>query len=213
MSNLLSQEWDSKHKKYADADWIDKPTIFSQEIISLLPEKGFLLELGCGQGQDSRFFASRGYSVTATDFSHKGIEIAQEKTREPKVKYLQCDMSKPLPFPDSSFDIVYSHLAIHYFDSKTTTALISEILRVLKPHGVCALLVNSIHDPEYGTGEKIEDDFYLMDGVYKRFFSSKSLKTYLGKFENLILDEHGSTYKDRAKSVSNLVRFVGEKGV
>ena len=127
------------------------------------------------------------------------------------VSFVQADISKPLNFPDHSFDVVYSHLAIHYFDRATTEKIIGELWRVLKPKGFLALLVNSANDPEYGAGEKIDDDYYVVNGVQKRFFSAESLGKLLGKFEAEVLDEKGETYKDRAVSTTNLTRFVGRK--
>lgn len=63
--------WDKKHDKYAAQSWIDKPSIFVKEVIKYFPKMGKILELAAGQGQDSRFFASKGYKVVSTDFSSK----------------------------------------------------------------------------------------------------------------------------------------------
>ena len=56
---------------YKNQDWINKPNIFAQEVLEYIPSSGTMLCLGDGQGQDSRFFAQKGYAVTATDLSDK----------------------------------------------------------------------------------------------------------------------------------------------
>ena len=47
--------WQKQHQKYSTFDWITKPTMFAQQIVNFLPENGKLIDLGAGQGQDSRF--------------------------------------------------------------------------------------------------------------------------------------------------------------
>src|SRR3989344_955612 len=162
---MYQKEWDEKHIKYKSAEWIDKPAIFAKWVVSFLPKSGRLLDMGCGQGQDSRFFSELGYEVMAVDLSAQGIRFAEEKANRGKYNNLEfktADIVESLPFADSEFDVVYSHLAIHYFDTETTFKIITEIKRVLKPGGVFACLVNSIHDPEYSSGEQIETDYFLI---------------------------------------------------
>ena len=206
--------WAGAHQKYATAEWIGKPTMFAESILSYLPSQGTLLDAGCGQGQDSRFFASKGYDVTGIDFAAEGIEKAVEKSSPElsgHLRFQQADLSEPLPFGDGQFDVVHCHLAAHYFSNEQTKRLFKEFARVLKSGGVLTILLNSVHDSEYGNGEKIEEDYFLVDGIKKRFFSAESLRPFVGDFDPIILDESGETYKDRAVGNSNLVRFVGKK--
>jgi ubiquinone/menaquinone biosynthesis C-methylase UbiE len=208
----MSKEfWSLQHIKYKETDWIGKPSIFSQRAIKYFPKDGKLLDIGCGQGQDSRYFAENGYNVTALDFSEVGIKIAKEKSNYPNLEYKISDISATLPFDDSSFDIIYSHLAIHYFSKDKTESIFKEIKRVLKSEGILAILVNSINDPEYETGEKIEDDYFQIGNVTKRYFSKETLGSFTNGFQVLLLDEEGETYKDRAISTENLVQYVGRK--
>ena len=73
MNDPLVTNWNEKHLKYAKTDWIDKPTIFAEWVAQYLPKEGSMLELGCGQGQDSRFFADKGFILDALDFSFEGL--------------------------------------------------------------------------------------------------------------------------------------------
>ncbi len=206
---MPKENWDTQHIKYAEAEWIDKPSIFAQNAIKFFPDTGNIVDLGCGQGQDSRFFAQHGYNVVGADFSSEAIKIAKEKSKDLDFKVL--DISKPLPFEDTSFDVVYSHLAVHYFNKETTELIFKELSRILKKDGVLAIFVNSVNDPEYGTGTQIEEDYFAIGNMQKRYFSQESLKHYVEGFEPLLLDEKGETYKDRAVGVSNLVQFIGRK--
>jgi len=71
--------WIGGHKKYLTTPWINKPTIFATQVVKHFPKKAKLLDLGAGQGQDSRFFAKKGFEVLCTDFSDIALKIAKEK--------------------------------------------------------------------------------------------------------------------------------------
>jgi SAM-dependent methyltransferase len=206
--------WKKKHELYQKQGWINKPSIFAEEVIEYLPKSGTVLCLGEGQGQDGRFFASRGYRVTSTDISESALEINRNKIKEEKTKNItveKLDLREKFPYKYNSFDIVYAHLAVQYFDTKTTTQIFKEVQRVLKPDGVVAVLVNSVDDPEYNTGKKIENDLFETEGFQKRFFSVNSMKEFSKNFQTMLLDNNGRTYKDEAKGVHNLIRFIGRK--
>ncbi len=202
--------WQKQHQNYSTYDWITKPTIFAEQIVNLLPKNGKLIDLGAGQGQDSRFFAQNNFQVTSTDFTQDALDISRNKSNNLEIDYKNVDLTKPLPFDDSSFDIVYSHLSLHYFDNITTQNIFNEIHRILKKNGILAILVNTINDPEVAESEKIEEGYFLSPvGIKKRFFPVKYLRQLIGdRYQIEILDENGETYKD---SIKNLIRFVGKK--
>ena len=204
--------WNTKHQKYAQQDWITKPTIFATQAIKYFPSQAKILELGCGQAQDSIYFAQNGHTVFATDFSQTAIELANSKVPpDPKDKIIfqRLDLSQTLPFEPNQFDVVYSHLALHYFDSNRTQHLFDEIYQVLKPGGIFATLTNTMADPEVANSQKVEDEYFQNpEGLLKRFFTIQSMHKYTSKFTPLLLDDHGETHKDAIKT---LIRFVGKK--
>ncbi|HSD56387.1 MAG TPA: class I SAM-dependent methyltransferase [Candidatus Saccharimonadales bacterium] len=205
--------WSDLHKHYKTQDWIDKPSLFATQIVEKLP-KGRILELGCGLGQDSQFFAKYGHEIVATDIEQTLLDIDERKeppdVRE-RVEFKQMDLREKFPFEDESFDVVYAHLSLHYFHRTATQDIFKEIERVLKPHGVLAFLVNSTSDPEYNTGTLIEPDYFYIDNAMKRYFSVETVEEFTKNFEPEILDAEGETYKDAKKGVHNLIRFVGKK--
>ena len=66
--------WQDLHKDYKNRDWIDKPSLFAETAITYFPSKGRVLDLGAGQGQDSRYFAEHGYDVVSTDLEETALE-------------------------------------------------------------------------------------------------------------------------------------------
>lgn len=211
---MSKNTWSKIHSYYEKQDWINRPSLFAKEVINYFPQSGKVLDLGAGQGQDSRYFAKKGHEVVSTDMSDSALAINQEKITDEikdKISVRKLDLSKNFPYPDESFDILYAHLSLHYFDRETTMKIFNEIERVLKKGGTLAFLVNSTNDPEYGTGLTIEDDFFEVDNTQKRYFSVQTVKDFTSDFETILLDDSGETYKDRVKGVHNLIRFVGRK--
>lgn len=208
---MIRKFWNRKHEGYRKGtNWANELPLFAEMCVkNYFPKTGKLLEIGCGQGRDAAFFASQGYDVTATDISDEAIKYAKEIA---KVKFVQLDTAEGLPFEDESFDVVYSYLALHYFDHETTKAIFADIHRVLKPGGIFATVTNTIKDLEYNEAgwTKIEDNFYRdPDGLPKRYFSVDYIKELTaGLFKPMLLNNQGQSPKRQAK---NLIQFVGEK--
>lgn len=208
--------WKNQHQKhYKIADWIDKPSLFAQDAIKYFPKSGNLLDLGSGQGQDSRYFAEHGYDVTSTDLEEAALELNRSKLPEnlkSKISVQQLDLAKKFPFASNSFDVVYAHLSLHYFSDQQTKDTFAEIWRVLKPGGVLAFFTNSTSDPEHGTGTQLEPDYFDVGKQGpKRFLTVKTAGEYARAFEVKLLDNNGETYKDAAQGIHNLIRFIGAK--
>lgn len=208
---MNDDNWKNVHKKYDEKDWSKLPSIFAKEAIHYFPKEGRILELGTGVGQDAIYFSENGYTVTATDLY---IETVKKKIKQKGAKNIETkvvDLRQSLSFADESYNIVYAHLSLHYFGHVETQQLFDEIYRVLKSGGTFALFTNSASDPEYGTGTQIDEDYFLIDGVAKRYFSVESLKPYLNKFNPVLIDANGETYKDKAVGVHNLIRAIVTK--
>ena len=212
MNTKKDDQWNKLHQHYSTQDWIDKPNIFAEEALEHFPKEGYILCLGDGQGQDGRFFASKGHKVLSTDISDSALEKNNQKIAElglDNISTEKLDLTTDFPYEEATFDIVYAHLSLHYFTEEVTKKIFSEIRRVLKRGGILAVFVNSISDPEFNTGKRIEQEFFEIEGITKRFFSKYSMDYFAQDFQVILLDDNGRTYKDEAKGVHNLVRFIG----
>lgn len=47
---------------------------------TLLPERGYILDFGCGSGRDTKYFLEQGFYVDATDGSEEMCHIASNYT-------------------------------------------------------------------------------------------------------------------------------------
>ena len=164
----MDQElWTKEHNKYGDADWTHRPSLFAEEAIQHFPKSGQVLDLGAGHGQDSAYFISQGYDVVALDTSDAAIatlEQVKNSLSTDRLDVVQRDVIEGIPYADGSFDVVFAQLSLHYFDNETTKEVFDELARVLKTGGILAFMVNTAKDPEYGQGQKLEDDYYVIEG-------------------------------------------------
>lgn len=96
--------------------WGLKPNSDCYKVLELMPPTKHLklLDIGCGEGKDSVFFARNGYDVTAFDISDAGIEKTKRLADKVgvNVKVFKADISD---FRLSTqFDILFSSGVLHY---------------------------------------------------------------------------------------------------
>lgn len=139
---VFHDEWaDSVDPKEVKIDALEKAcTLPETRYIIKFIEKvagGFknkkILEIGCGCGEGSVYFATRGAMATATDLSPGMVKLAQNvaKYHSVEIEGVACSADK-LPFEDKSFDIVYAANILHHVDIESA---LDEAKRVLKPGG------------------------------------------------------------------------------
>lgn len=99
-----------------------------------------ILDAGCGEGSRLNYFAGNrvGYGV---DISKKAISLA--KRNFPKHKFINSDVNK-LPFPDNTFDLVYSAYVLEH--TIHPEKFVDEMLRVTSHGGHIVFLA-----PNYGS--------------------------------------------------------------
>jgi len=178
---------------------------FARRIFSLIKNKKFktLLDLGCGNGSDSIYFANKGFKVTAIDFSESGIKQLQKEIRQKRIKKIIpiCQDVKKINFIDSYFDIIYAHLSLHYFDDKTTTQVFNKLHRILKKKGLIFIKCKSIEDKLYGNGKKIENNMYILNNHVRHFFDKDYMREKLGKFKILKLRKTSCIYSYKSSFI------------
>lgn len=156
------------------------------------PRATTLLDLGCGAGQDAVYFASKGLQVTALDFSETSIQRVPKNIKNLQVACLDICTLCPKP---NSFDIIYAHLSLHYFDDTTTTQIFERLYYALKQGGLIFIKCKSTDDALYGLGEKIEADMFCLDNHVRHFFSKAYMKEKLLKFDLIKIRKTSSIYR------------------
>jgi len=94
-----------------------------------------VLEIGLGQGSESEQIIRRGAMWSGVDLTPESTARVSMRLRLRQLPHerLECGSALALPFPDNTFDIVFSHGVLHHIPD--VRAAQREIARVLKPSG------------------------------------------------------------------------------
>ncbi len=99
-----------------------------------------VLEIGCGMGTHAQMLAQTGADVIAVDLTTQATRMTQRRLALYHTPGTICQTdAESLPFPNRSFDFVWSWGVIHH--SRNTEQCVREINRVLRPHGRIMLMV------------------------------------------------------------------------
>jgi 2-polyprenyl-3-methyl-5-hydroxy-6-metoxy-1,4-benzoquinol methylase len=137
----VSRYWDENSATWADQvrkgfdiyrEVLNNPAIF--EMIGPVVGKR-ILDIGCGEGHNTRILARAGAKVTGIDISPNMIAYATaaEVTERLGIRYQTCSFSKMAGIKSRSFDMVVAFMSL--MDGSDYKGAISEIHRVLKPWG------------------------------------------------------------------------------
>ena len=148
--------------------WGTEPSSFAREVSALLSRGARVLELGCGEGRDSVFFATRGCDVTAVDVSLAGLRKAERLAREQgvEVRWIHGDLARRAVA--GPFDLVYSCGAIHYVPRRERLRLFPRLKRLTRPGGHHAHIVFTDRDIYVEKGEVID---YFAAGELGRVYT------------------------------------------
>lgn len=96
-----------------------------------------VLEIGVGAGSDFARFAAAGALATGVDLTQAGIEHTRRHLAAVGLGDRQFELkvadAERMPFPDGTFDLVYSWGVLHH--TPNTARAFKEAARVLKPAG------------------------------------------------------------------------------
>jgi ubiquinone/menaquinone biosynthesis C-methylase UbiE len=95
-----------------------------------------VLDIGCGTGDQSIYFAKKEAIVAGIDINPKMIGRAlMRKKKEGLEVYFQGGDATNLPFLEPVFDVAVISLVLHEIESKERNKVISEMKRVVKKGG------------------------------------------------------------------------------
>jgi SAM-dependent methyltransferase len=188
--------WDQYFRRLRESgDDLDWGGQWTEPFAVPLREAGVrtILELGCGTGNDAARLAADGYSVTGVDLSPEAIEQARAKSGA-AVRFLICDITGRLPFPDASFDALMSNVTLHMFPDRVTRSVFAEIERLVRPGGLFLFHVNALEDrplrANWQPAVEVEQDYVLeASGQTMHFFSGPYLRDLLRGWRELSLEQ------------------------
>jgi SAM-dependent methyltransferase len=193
MENMIkSKAWD--WSKNESDQWLN-PSIESFYLAELWKSKGFnkFLDLGCGLGRHSIFFAQNGYEVNSVDLSEYGVNHLKNwaDKEQLKIEARVCDMLN-LPFENDTFDCIIAYNVIYHTDTQGFIKSLQEIKRVLKRNGELFITLISKNTWSYQRADKykrIDSNTILRDehdterDVPHFYVDIEDIKEYFSGFE------------------------------
>ena len=132
------------------------------KFISLLPEKGFILDFGCGSGRDTKYFIGKGFRVDAVDGSESLCQIAARNTGIPvrHMFFWELDV-------DAIYDGIWACSSILHLPKDVLRDVLYKMMRAVKIGG---FIYTSF---KYGEFEGYRNERYFID------FTEKSLEEFI----------------------------------
>lgn len=155
-----------------------------------------LLELGCGNGRDSLYFANNGIDTTAIDqvqeeiaFLNDYVETQQdskqshtESTQEAEQRldsqnnphFLCGDFTQLDSFSfQQQFDCIYSRFTLHSVSKAQQDKTLADCLKYCKDGGILSVEVRGEKNSLCGKGKAVENETnaFIYDNHYRRFLN------------------------------------------
>ncbi|HKS67356.1 MAG TPA: class I SAM-dependent methyltransferase [Candidatus Acidoferrales bacterium] len=141
---------------------------------SLAPEQR-VLDIGCGTGTLVALIKRLYPAVDVVGLDPDPKALARAKTKSASAgASIQLDhgFSDELPYPDASFDRVFSSFMFHHLEAESREQTVREVRRVLKPGGSFHL-ADFVHAGKHGHGlsHRIQSHSHFKDNSDERILS------------------------------------------
>ena len=149
-----------------------------------------VLDLGCGLGRHTVYFASLGYEVSAMDISEEAVKGTKKWLQEEQLEAkVESGKMTNLPYPDDYFDLVIAFNVIYHAFKHDVIKTIDEITRTLKKDGYLflTLLTKDPKIPFYGEGIVDEQTIIKQEepekGIPHFFFKIEDVFNFFKEYE------------------------------
>ena len=141
-----------------------------------------ILDLGCGAGETSVYFALKGAQVFASDISEGFLKIAHRLAdqHETSLQAVQADASR-IPYEDESFDFVFGNGVLHHVDLMAASR---EVSRVLKKGGKAFFIEPLPYNPAIAVYRKMAAAVRTEDEKPLSFKELNRLRPLFSSFEH-----------------------------
>ena len=161
-----------------------------------------LLDAGCGNGRHLVFFAEQGLESYGVDLSQTAIGMAKEwLVRKGLKAHVSVGDIAGLPFEDNYFDVIVSFGVLDHVPFAMAKGMMRELVRVLTDGGYIYLSLRSTDDAEFGRGEAVERNTYVLQkgyeqGIIQHYFDIAQIDELLTGFSVFDIEEHEQRFPD-----------------
>lgn len=191
----------------------NEPSHFASYILQkYLESNKELIELGCGNGRDSIFFAENNIKVIAVDQCCDEINFLSNHHNNKKVSFLCADFTE---LSDSKrYDYVYSRFTLHSIKEKEEDRTIEWAYRQLNSMGYIFIEARGLKNEFYRLGKPVleEKDAFVFEDHYRRFIDIDILRNKLIKLGfNIIESDEREGFAPFKGTDQIFIRIVAQK--
>lgn len=200
----MSEHWNAYYKNKTE---VDDCSPFAAHINWMLPAKSHIIDVGCGNGRDSYYFAKEGHNV-------EGFDLNTVPAAAEKCNFYRASMGN---MPEKwNIDAVYSRFSIHSVPLDVELQFLEWAHKSLRPGGKLCIEARSIKDDLYGTGKKVGEHEYIggtsyAGAHYRRFIVLSDLEKRI-KQEGFLIDHANESdeyapYKDQRPCCVRVIAY------
>jgi SAM-dependent methyltransferase len=123
LASELAEGYDHHFETYARLE--------ADHFLAKLRKRCRILDIGCGVGSASKYFAEQRHQPISADLSE---EMIKECQRRGLSNLVRLDMEL-LPFPNSCFDGIWAHTSLLHIPKHRLVNVIGSLGKILKPCG------------------------------------------------------------------------------
>lgn len=170
--------WNDYYKKQLAPE---QPSSFANYISKYLEQGKKIVDLGCGNGRDTKYFGSKKLSVIGVDSAYDVIESLKASNQYDNVTYIFDDFTLSKILFQQNFDYCYSRFTMHAINKSQQDMLLTNVYTSLCTGGYLFVEARTINDEIYGLGEKVEgeENAFIYDNHYRRFIDIDEFKNQL----------------------------------
>ena len=165
----LIHHWDEYYQKDNAPSF---PSPFAEHVANKLNTQQNILEIGCGNGRDSKFFSSKGHHVTGLDRSGKAIELCKSLYSGEPIEFFFGEVTDITKINQKKYDLIYSRFVVLAMSMDEELEMLKTSYQLLNNNGQFFIECRSINDPLSNTGE-ILSHTERIEGHYRRFIILK----------------------------------------
>ena len=191
MSGEQEKNWDSAFMEN-ESFFGESPSLFCVRSADAFKGQGLriILELGAGQGRDTKYFIDNGLNVIATDFSDVSCAQLLQKFGD-RITVVKRDLREGVDFPPDSIDGCYAHMLLTMdFTDDELRRLIDSVKKALVPGGLFIFSVRNTNDHDFETGQMVRQDVWKnQKGFNVRYYTNDGIRKFCEGFEIVRMNE------------------------
>lgn len=106
-----------------------------RSLLAAIPEKAWVLDAGCGPGQDTRYLTHHGYRAVGMDSGERLLQWGKRKT--PRARWIRADLRKP-PVRRGGMDAVWAAASMIHLTKREFRTTLKALGEAAGPQAVLA---------------------------------------------------------------------------